>query len=476
MVSAKQLADYFGLDLIGHSEEISHVAMSAEAVVPGALFIAVQGDRSHGIEFLDQAIKKGAVAVLTDSGHAQLSSIATIIHPDPREIAGAISARILSEPAKALQLFGVTGTNGKTSTATYLHRILQLCGIESGLSASTGRFGPKGFLPSLLTSPEATELHELLASFRKQGANAAVIEVSAQALVRNRVDAVGFDVVGFTNLSRDHLDDFGSMQNYLGAKAKLFAPEVAKLGVVFAEDGFARELANSALIPIVTVGGADADWVYAIDEEGEFSLSDSKTLLKVKFHHGALMAKNFALAVVMAISSGVGVEKLKAVLDEFEFQVPGRLERVSPHYPAIFVDYAHTPEGVLSAVAELRGRFDSLTLILGASGNRDVGKRELMGKNCATADLLIITDQHPRDEEPASIRKALMSGALQVLPPEKIFEIPDPQGALQLALAKTLKSGAILWCGPGNLTYREIRGQKVPFNARLLAKDLVEND
>lgn len=476
MVSSQKLADEFGLELIGASLELHHVALHTDEIRPGSLYIAAQGARHHGIEFLEKAIKKGAITILTDAEHAQSLEIPCLIHPEPRKVAGVIAARIFGEPAGRMQLFGVTGTNGKTSTASYLAKILELCSIPTGLSASTGRFLADEVLPSGLTSPEVTELHELLAKMLSQGLEAGVIEVSAQALVRNRIDAVMFRVVGFTNLSRDHLDDFESMENYLAAKSKLFTKTFASGGVVFVEDDYARMLAQNSSIPIATVGQVEADWIYSISQDGLFKMEGVAGQLNLIFHHGELMAKNFALAIAMAAAGGVSLSRLQAALGDFDFQVPGRLERVSPVSPAVFIDYAHTPTGVQEAVLEIRNRFSYLTLILGASGNRDMGKRVEMGQAAKAVDLLVLTDQHPRDEDPARIRQALKKGALEFLGEDQILEFADPREALIQALLKTPKTGAILWCGPGNLNYREISGEKVPFDARALAINLVEND
>jgi len=476
MVSSQNLADEFGLDLVGESLELLHVALHTDEIRPGSLYIAAQGARHHGVEFLQSAIQKGAITVLTDAEHAESLEIPCLIHPEPRAVAGVIAARIFGEPAGLLQLFGITGTNGKTSTASYLAKILQLCLIPTGLSASTGRFFIGEVMPSGLTSPEVTELHDLLAKMVSQGLEAGVIEVSAQALVRNRVDAVRFQVAGFTNLSRDHMDDFESMENYLAAKSKLFTKTFASLGVVFVEDDYARKLVQNSDIPIETVGQSGADWTYSISQGGLFEMVGAGGKLSLSYNQGELMAKNFALAIAMAIAGGVSVDRLQTALSDFDFQVPGRLERVSPVSPAVFIDYAHTPIGVQEAVLEIRKRFSHLTLILGASGNRDIGKRLEMGQAANTVDLLVLTDQHPRDEDPARIREALKKGALEFLAEDQISEFADPAEALEEALRRTPATGAILWCGPGNLDYREISGVKVLFDARALARKLVERD
>jgi len=181
------------------------------------------------------------------------------------------------------------------------------------------------------------------------------------------------------------------------------------------------------------------------------------------------------LALVMLMEAGFSSKELEAAAGTSELYVPGRLELVSESKPHIYVDYAHTPAGVESAVKEIKQRYPKLTLILGASGNRDQGKRTQMGIAGSKADLLIITDQHPRDEDPATIRRALIAGASTVMDAGRILEIPDPAQAIKRAILETAEGEAVLWCGPGHLKYREIAGKKVPFDARALAKQEVES-
>ncbi len=187
------------------------------------------------------------------------------------------------------------------------------------------------------------------------------------------------------------------------------------------------------------------------------------------------MAKNLVLALVMLLEAGFSASELEAAVSSTELYVPGRLELISQAKPHVYVDYAHTPAGVESAVMELKQRYPTLTLVLGASGNRDQGKRSQMGIAGSNADLLIITDQHPRDEDPASIRHALITAAGSNSGSGRILEIPDPAQAIKRAVSETAEDSAVLWCGPGHLTYREIAGQKVPFDARALAKEAVES-
>jgi UDP-N-acetylmuramoyl-L-alanyl-D-glutamate--2,6-diaminopimelate ligase len=463
------LAQRFSLSRSGDDVEVSSVALASNLCRPGSLFIATKGLKHHGLDFLDQALANGAVAVLSDR---EVAGIPSLVHPDPKSIAGEISDLIFGTTASGMTLFGVTGTNGKTSVTNYLHQILLGLGKPAGMSASTSRIVGDSELPAALTSPEVTELHDLLAQMRASGSQHAAIEVSAQALIRHRVDGVLFGVVGFSNLSRDHLDDFSTMEQYLAAKAALFTKKYAKKGVVLVEDEHARKLFETSEIPVVGIGDG---LQYGYRYQAEQLTISGKHVLSVHFSQGGLMAKNLVLALVMLMEAGFSALDLAAAVSGSELYVPGRLELVSESKPHVYVDYAHTPAGVESAVLEIKKRYPTLTLVLGASGNRDQGKRSEMGIAGSHADLLIITDQHPRDEDPATIRHALMTAAATKMDSGRIFEIPDPAQAIKQAVLETAEDSAVLWCGPGHLTYREIAGQKVPFDARKLAKEAVES-
>ncbi|MFM1958295.1 MAG: hypothetical protein RI929_658 [Actinomycetota bacterium] len=464
------LAQKLNLSVNGADVEIGSVALASQLCEPGSLFIATQGLKHHGLDFLDQANSKGAVAVLSDREID--SELTNLVHPDPKSIAGVIADLVYGTSDSNMMLLGVTGTNGKTSTTNYLHQILSALGLEAGMSASTSRVVGDIQLPAALTSPEVTELHQLLSQMRQAGAQHAAIEVSAQALIRHRVDSIKFKVVGFSNLSRDHLDDFLDMEHYLSAKAELFTPRFAQQGVVLVEDEWAKKLYEMSNIPVAGIGeGLEYQYRYL---DGELSIT-GKQQLTVHFPQGALMAKNLVLALVILLEAGFAPEKLTQALAVAKLHVPGRLELVSSSKPHVYVDYAHTPAGVASALAEIAKRYPKVTLVLGASGNRDQGKRVEMGLAAAAANLLIITDQHPRDEDPASIRHALLHSAGTRLDAGRILEIPDPEQAIKRAISETDADSAVLWCGPGHLTYREIRGQKVPFDARAIAREAVES-
>ncbi len=458
MPRLSSLAQQFHLELHSESDpEISEVAITAQFVKPAALFIAVAGAKHHGLDFLDQAIGSGAVALLTDrAGDYELP---TLVHPNPREIAGELAAAVYG--TEASELFAVTGTNGKTSTSYFLRRLLIAAGRPAGLISSAEQIIGEQVQSAELTTPEAPRLHQLLYQMRAAGESSCALEVSAQALVRNRVDGLGFVVSGFTNLSRDHLDDFGTMENYLAAKAELFKPGRSQLTVINIEDSWGQQLFDLVDIPKLSLGpGCDYDYSF----DGELLSISGAQQLVIKFGGTALMAKNLALAAVMLLAAGIDVPNGS----EVEHEVPGRLQLVSSKRPHVYVDYAHTPAGVAAAVAELRGQYPQLTVVLGASGNRDRGKRAEMALAAAPADLLVITDQHPRDEDPAEIRSQLVAAAKDS--GIEYIEVPDPAEAIARAVAATGPEGAILWCGPGHLKYREIAGKKVAFDAIAIAQ------
>lgn len=457
------LAEILGLEHSGNSVQVTGVSTSAAEVEPGDLFVAIQGSKHHGLDFLDQALANGAVAVLSDRPNPKLPYL---LATNPKQLLGEVCNLVLGE--SPLTLYAVTGTNGKTSTASYLYGLLENLGQKPGLSGSTGLHSAGQSKASALTTSELTTTRKFLTEVEGAGGLSAVLEVSAQALVRSRVSGLKFAVAGFTNLSRDHMDDFGSMESYFDAKAQLFDSSRAQTAVIFVADAWSTKLAASLEIPKILLGpGQEVDYRY---ESGILTLS-GRLNLSIEFGFGELMARNFALALTMLFSQGFSIAELNAASASIS-QVPGRLELVSESRPHTYVDYAHTPDGIASAVAELKTRYPGVTLVFGASGNRDVGKRAEMGSAAAAATQVVVTDQHPRDEDPAVIRAAVIQGLTEAK--KGFHEVAGPEQALHFALGITPRDHALLWCGPGHLKYREIAGSKVPFDARAIAKLAVE--
>jgi UDP-N-acetylmuramoyl-L-alanyl-D-glutamate--2,6-diaminopimelate ligase len=484
--SLSQLVAEFDLEHRGDlvPDAVSGISLTSKDVFPGDLYVGLPGRNAHGASFAAQARDSGAVAILTDGPGAELaadSGLPIIITPEPREALGAVSAwiyRTLDDPPT---LFGVTGTNGKTSVTYILDAILGQLGIVAGFSTTAERGIGELRIPSTLTTPEATEIHALLARMREAEVRSVILEVSAQALTRHRIDGIVFDIVGFTNLTHDHLDDYGSMDGYFEAKRQLFEPDRARRGVVLVDGEWGARLADESRIPVTTVStraDVPADWRVTILEETvdftRFTIEgpDHRSLTTSIPILGRFMAENAALAIVMLVESGYDLEAIAHVLDRdggIGAFVPGRAERVSAQSgPRVYIDYGHSPDAFSSTLESLRrvtaGR---VIMVFGADGDRDTTKRFDMASIAARlADVVVITDYNPRFEDPASIRAVLLDAARSASDVVELYEVADPRLAFRKALSLAGEGDVILHAGPGHEDYQEIAGEKIPYSAR----------
>jgi UDP-N-acetylmuramoyl-L-alanyl-D-glutamate--2,6-diaminopimelate ligase len=483
--SLARLAEEFGFEARGETAEaeIEGVSISSRAIEDGDLYVALPGRNAHGAAYAAEAAEAGAVAVLTDpAGAEQLDGvdIPVLVTADPRAALGAVASWIYRTDSGLPDLYAVTGTNGKTSVVHLLDGILAQLGVLSALTSTAERRIGDVRLTSSLTTPEASDLHAMLARMKEAGVRAAVIEVSAQALTRHRVDAVVFDVAGFTNLSHDHLDDYADLEEYFRAKLALFDPDRAHRGVVLVDGAWGRRIADESRIPIATVALTDvpADWHVTVGEltaeSTEFTLTapDGRTLSTSVPFFGAYMAANAALAIVMLVEGGIDLDEIDHALARdggIDARIPGRIERLSGERgPAFFLDYGHSPDAFSTTLRALKavtpGR---VVMVFGADGDRDRTKRADMGAIAAReADAVVVTDFHPRSEDPAAIRAALLAGARAERPEGELHEVPDPREAIRLAVELAGEGDAILYAGPGHENYREVAGVKLPYSAR----------
>ncbi|WP_150306471.1 Mur ligase family protein [Planctomonas psychrotolerans] len=489
--SLSGLASDFALDHVGSIDdvEVSGVSLSSTDIAPGDLYVGVKGRFAHGASFADAARDSGAVAVLTDPEGAELaasSGLPVLLTADPRAALGDVSAWIYRTGDHAPTMFAVTGTNGKTSVVYLLDGILRQLGVVTGLTSTAERRIGAVSIASRLTTPEASELHGLLARMREAEVRAVSIEVSAQALSRHRVDGLVFDVAGFINLSHDHLDDYADMEEYFRAKLALFDPDRARRGVVSLDSEWGERIVAESRIPVVTVSatpGTAADWtVRVLAEEAEyteFELSgpDGRSLVTRVPVLGWFMAANAALAIVMLVESGFDIGAIAHVLDRdggIDAFIPGRAERVSGSSgPTFYVDYGHTPDAFLQTLLAIRkftpGR---IFMVFGADGDRDTTKRVDMGEIAAhNADVVIVTDYHPRFEDPAEIRAVLVAAARAAVPDREVHEIADPSQAVRTAVSLAREGDTILVAGPGHEDYHEVAGVKIPYSARNDARE-----
>lgn len=465
---------------------VTGVAMSSRDVADGDLYVGIPGARVHGAKFASDAIEQGARAVLTDAAGSVLVKQAHLAVPvietdDPRAVLGTVSGLVYGTTANDPVLYGVTGTNGKTSCAYMLAAVIEQLGRRPGLSTTVERRIGDERVESALTSPEASDMHALIARMREVGVDAAAIEVSAQALTRHRVEGLVFDTVGFLNLAHDHLDEYASFDDYFDAKLQLFTPAHARRGVVSLDSEWGRQLADRAEIPVTTIAcsaDAGADWrVDVLDASGpstEFELTapDGQTLRTRVPLPGWFSAANAGMSIAMLVTSGIPFDEIRSALErdgEIRVTVPGRTELLNPGGgPKFYLDYGHTPEAFRQTLKALRALTPGrLFMIFGADGDRDATKRPEMGRVSAElADEVIITDYNPRTEDPAAIRAVLLDAAREAAPEKTIREIPNAAEGIRAAVAAASEGDTILIAGPGHETHSEVGGQKIEYSAR----------
>jgi len=486
-VSFRDLAENFKLTTVSGDAKLTGISMNTADLRPGDLFVAMPGLKTHGANYVAKAIELGAVAVISDQ--AGLDIIGSLSLPiarleNPRAQLGDLAAYVYGNTAGNLPLlFGTTGTNGKTSTTYLLEGILRQIGRVTGLTSTAERHIAGEVIVSRLTTPESTEMHALIARMREKGVTDIAVEVSAQALSQLRVDGLVFDVAGFTNLSHDHFDDYDGFDDYLRAKAKLFTKAKAKRGVVCLDTIYGSRVVELSEIPVKTITSLDdvvADWRVKVKEQlpgkttFELSGPNGEHLSSYVPLLGAHMALDAGLAIAMMVEAGYAFETIKsAIQNGIAAYLPGRTELVSPAgAPSVYVDFGHSPDAFAKTLAAVRKVTTGKVLMLfGADGDRDASKRPDMAKVASDGcDILVITDHHPRFEDPASIRKTLVEAARAHRPELEIHEVSPPEAAIRLAVSLVSLGDAILWAGPGHQDYRDIEGVRTPYSARSEAR------
>ena len=467
---------------------IGGVTLRAQDAGPGDLFAALPGRSAHGAQFAGMAIAGGAAAVVTDPDGAALihrllgkpAPVPLLAHPNPRSVLGALAADVYGHPSDRVVVLGVTGTSGKTTTAHLIESGLRAAGRVAGMIGTVGVTIDGSEVPSALTTPEAPALQALLAVMLERGVDTAVMEVSSHALELGRVDGIHFAIGGFTNLSRDHLDFHPTMDAYFEAKAKLFDPASplhAQCAVVCVDDDAGRLMAGRAGdVVTVSAEGNPADWGVADVVILDSGLQEFTAVDPAGGHHrlriGLPGRYNLANALLaLAMLDGIGVSPEQASPGLRTAAVPGRLELVDRGQDFLaVVDYAHKP-GALRAVLETLRRQDGrLAVVFGAGGNRDPGKRETMGRVAAElADLVVVTDDNPRDEDPAAIRAAILAGAARSRATRttgEVLEISDRRAAIAHAVGWARRGDVVVIAGKGHETGQTGGGRTSPFDDR----------
>ena len=468
---AKSLRE-FDSSIFDQQVVISGVSINAQKVLPGDLFIAFAGAKTHGISYLEQAISNGAVAVLSDKKIE--GSIPSFIHPKPREIVGAISAWLYGHPFESMKAIGITGTNGKTTTANLVKQIWQLNSITSGLIGTLGIEIADEKLESARTTPEADDLQAVAAAMVEHGCKNLVMEVSSHAIDQGRIKGAKYEVVAFSNLTQDHLDYHLNMENYFQAKANLFTSEYAKVAVINVDDSYGKKLLQQVKIPVATVSRKDtnADLFLAKAE-----INNGTYQVEIKSKTGERLSENFALlgdynldnlllAVAIVNSAGLSLDKIAPTISKLK-SVPGRLESISAGQKfTALVDYAHTPDAVERVIATVKSATKGKIIgVLGCGGDRDASKRSLMGHALFNGcDLAVFTSDNPRSESAEAILKEMTKGL--DLGNKGFIEI-DRKSAIDLAVKNAQSGDVVLLMGKGHESGQEVNAVVTPFDDRV---------
>lgn len=466
--------------------DVAGIAYDSRRVMPGMVFVAIRGRHVDGHEFIGPAVDRGAAAVICERNGILRTRATRIRVPDAREALARLAISFYRNPGTRLKIIGVTGTNGKTVVAFMVRQILEAAGIKTGLIGTVHYEVGDRIIPAQRTTPESLELQQTMAQMLKAGCQACVMEVSSHALDQKRVFGVEFDVAIFTNLTHDHIDYHGSMENYFATKQVLFQALArgAKQGtaVINIDDTYGARLAQA--------GHAEIQLTYGLHRTARLRASQirldrhgSRFMVETPRDRFAcrlpLIGRHNVYNALAAAGAGFALNVAEPVVQSALGAmppVPGRLEPVMCGQPfAVFVDYAHTDDALRNVLGALREVTEGrLLLLFGCGGNRDAAKRSRMGQAAAElADHILITSDNPRQEDPAAIAAQIEDGFRAA--PSARYEIElDRERAIQQILAGARAGDTVVLAGKGHETYQEFESTVVPFDDRLVAREALE--
>jgi UDP-N-acetylmuramoyl-L-alanyl-D-glutamate--2,6-diaminopimelate ligase len=469
--------------------EITRVEYDSRRVGPGSLFVAVPGFRTDGHAFVADAVARGATGVVVEHPMVVPPHVAQIQVASARRALGALAAQLYRWPSRHLRVIGVTGTNGKTTTTHLIRDILMAQGRRVGLIGTVHNFIGSEELPSSLTTPQASDVQELLHRMVAAGCTHVVMEASSEGLDMQRVDDVEFDIAVFTNLTQDHLNYHGTFELYRDAKLSLFRqlaqPGVKRLkaAVVNRDDPAAEHFIAATNAPVHLYGLDDHSAYYARDVE--VMATGSRALIVTPAGDlpfslrlaGRFNLYNALAAVTVGLLEGVPLPVIRGAL-ECTNGVAGRMEAVVAGQPfGLFVDYAHSPDGLDNVLRTAQGFARGRVIaVFGCGGDRDRSKRPQMGRIAAElADYTILTADNPRSEDPVAILKEIEAGLLEVVEPGEFYELEvDRTKAIERAIALAGPDDVIIIAGKGHETYQIFRDQTINFDDRAVARRLIE--
>ncbi|MFP4081549.1 MAG: UDP-N-acetylmuramoyl-L-alanyl-D-glutamate--2,6-diaminopimelate ligase [Candidatus Aminicenantes bacterium] len=478
LLSGISIFDFSG----NEQQEIRGISYSSKKVQPGFLFAALKGEKTDGHQFIQEAVSKGAAAVLAEKPKPPHFEKSWIHTPDARQALAVCSANFYSHPSRHLKIVGITGTKGKTTVTYLLEEILKKAKLRPGVMGTISYRGPNLEMPAERTTPEAPDLQRLLSLLLAEGATHCLIEVSSHALELKRVVGIEFDAAVFTNLSGEHLDYHLSMENYYEAKKKLFFSDHKKsIAVVNTDDPWGKKLIAEIPMSSITYGLDPSAIVHA----QKYNLSQQGIELEVKYPGGTmalsspLLGKpnlyNILAAAAVALSLKFPSHAIKEGTASLQ-GVPGRFERIENSLGLhIFVDYAHTDDALRNLLKTAREQNPRrLLLVFGAGGDRDKAKRPRMGEVASRlADWTILTSDNPRSEDPLAIISEIEKGFKKN--GEKNYQImPNRREAIKKALSMGKKGDFILVAGKGHENYQIVGHQMIPFHDAEVIRDLLK--
>ncbi len=496
-----------GLELIEvkgtTSSEINGIAYSSLKVKPGFLFVAIRGLKADGHNFIEEAVSKGARAVVTEAAEPDGKGATRLVVNDSRRALALLATRFYGNPSEGIKLIGITGTNGKTTTAYLIESILKQDAYRVGVIGTVKHRYPGKVLPDEHTTPESLELQSILREMVDHRVNCAVMEVSSHALDLRRVDGCQFDIGLFTNISQDHLDYHGNMTDYLASKQRLFLenlPESRK-HIKWAIFNFDDPRVNSIDFPpgLKPLSFGSRKGAKVFSEKVSFSPEGIKA--QIKLPRGSLKVSspllgefnlsNILAATAVGVSLGISREKIKKGIKAIS-KIPGRMERITNKRGiTILIDYAHTPQA-LESVLESLGRLTPgrIITVFGCGGDRDQSKRPLMGEISAKlSDLSILTSDNPRGEDPEKIISDIRQGVKSVFggrrqcSPRKIAKgftakgyliMANRKEAIRMALAASREGDSVLIAGKGHEQYQLVGNERIPFDDREQVREALE--
>ena len=445
--------------------EIESLSCKTSELNPNGIYFCLKGLNNDGHKFANSAIDKGAVCLVVEK-YLDLP-ITQILVENARSAMSNISAEFYKTKNSNIKFVGVTGTNGKTTTTFLIKDILKSLGKSVGLIGTEGIYINNGILPNDMTTPDPINLHKTINEMERAGCEYCVMETSAHAIALNKVDDIYYDVVALSNITKDHLDFFLNMENYIKCKADLFNSKQAKTGVINVDAKYCKDIVKKSNLEILTIGKDANLKIEQINQSvkgNEFLLNYNNKQHKIKTNLiGEYNVYNLTLAIGCLLELGFNLKDITKAVNQTKFEVPGRLYFVNTEEKFnVVIDYAHTPDGIKNVLTTIKKMpIEKIITVFGCGGNRDRTKRNEMGQmSLGLSDYVIVTSDNPRDENPEAIIDEIVAG----IESKKMVRITDRKSAIEYALSIAKPNDVVAILGKGNENYQEVKGEKLPFS------------